>query len=123
MKRIFIQVILFTAILIFSSLNSNAQVKHEYLGKWNFETPSAPEGYTMGMIDLKKDTVIMEFSGNSTSYKSDWVKVRNDSIIYESDINGTSVRFSLKIVDTKTISGEAVWSDGQTAINLKKKNE
>jgi hypothetical protein len=123
MRKISIQAILFTAILIFGSSEANAQVKREFIGKWTFETPSAPDGYTMGFIDIKKDSVIMEFTGNSTDYPSNWVKFRNDSLIYESDINGTTVRASLKIVDGKTISGEAVWSDGQTAMTLKKKNE
>jgi len=123
MKKIYIQAILLAAILIIGSFNANAQIKQQCLGKWTFETPSAPEGYTMGIIDLKKDSVIMEFTGNPSHYPSTWIKVRNDSLIYESDINGTLVRFSLKIIDNKTVSGEAVWSEGQTAMNLKKKEE
>lgn len=68
-----------------------------------------------GIIDLKPDTAINSFSDIPYSFVSNWVKVRNDSLIFETYINTNAVLFSLKLEDTK-IEGEAVWP---AAINFK----
>ncbi len=123
MNRKIFQLFLLVPIFLFGSLSSNAQVKTVSVGSWSFEAPDAPEGFTYGVLDLKKDSAFMTFTNGTSRYPSSWIKVRNDSIIYESDINGTTVRFSLKIIDKQKIAGNAVWSDGETSMSLIKKEE
>jgi hypothetical protein len=65
----------------------------------------------------------MEFTDGANKVPSNWIKVKSDSIIYESDINGTIVLFSLKINDKLKITGNAVWSEGVTLMNLTKKED
>ncbi len=65
----------------------------------------------------------MTFTKATSRYPSNWIKVRNDSIIYESNIDGTIVLVSLKIIDKQKIAGNAVWSDGTTSMNLIKKED
>lgn len=103
------------------TLTLNAQNKPLQPGTYSFEAPTAPEVYTWGVIEFKKDTVLMKFTGSDFKIPSNWVKSKGDSIYYESDIDGTIVLFSLKVVDKENINGNAVWSDGQTVMILKRK--
>jgi len=114
---------LFVIFFLSGSLCLNAQVNKSYQGKWNFETPAAPEGYTSGIVTMKKDSSYMQFDGGYYIYPSSWVKAKSDSIIYESNIDGEIVLFSLKIKDKTNITGDAVWSSGQTVMILTKKEE
>jgi len=68
---------------------------------------------------LKQDSAIMTFDGYE-KFPSSWVKVKNDSIIYEVDFGDTNVVFSLKVIDDNTMSGKAVWDEGETPILLTK---
>ena len=115
--------VLFAMFLLSGSLCLNAQVKKSYQGKWNFETPTAPEGYTSGIVTMKKDSSYMRFAGGYYTYPSSWLKPKSDSIIYESNIDGEIVLFSLKIKDKTNIAGDAVWSSGQTVMILTKKED
>lgn len=121
-KKLF-QLILLVPIFLFGSLSSQAQVKKAPVGSWSFEAPDAPDGYTSGILDLKKDSAIMTFTNGNVRYLSNWIKVRNDSIIYQSNIDGTIVLCSLKIIDNQKIAGKAVWDEGETLMNLTKKEE
>jgi hypothetical protein len=123
MKRKIIQLSLVIVILLSGSLLTNAQIKPLYIGNWKFEATTAPEGFTFGTIDFKKDSVFMAFTDANYKYPSNWIKVKGDSIIYEADINETIVLFSLKIIDKKKISGNAVWNDGETIMTLTKKED
>ncbi len=104
-------------ILVIFTVTVKAQVTGTYLGKWSFNAPSAPEGYMNGIIDLKADTAIISFSDIPYSSVSNWIKARNDSLIFETYINTNAVLFSLKLEDNK-IEGEAVWGEGETKIFL-----
>jgi hypothetical protein len=110
-------------IMLFGSLTANAQIKEPYYGNWSFEAPSAPEGFTNGIIEIKKDSVYMAFTDGNYRFPSNWVKVKGDSLIYESEINGETVLFSLKIIDKLKVTGNAVWSDGETLMDLTKKDK
>jgi hypothetical protein len=112
------------AVLLMSgSLSASAQIKEAYIGNWTFEAPTAPEGYTYGIISFKKDSVIMSFADPNFTFPSNWIKVKSDSIIYESFIDGTPVLFSLKARDKGNVTGNAVWSGGETLMVMKRKNQ
>ena len=115
--------LLFAIFLLFGSLSLNAQVKKTYQGKWNFEAPTAPEGYNTGVITFKADSSIMEFSGGYYIYPSSRLKAKGDSIIYTTYVDGETVLFSLIIKDKSNITGDAVWSTGQSEMILTRKEE
>lgn len=110
-------------LLLFGSLSADAQIKTTYHGKWSFSAPTAPEGYTYGIIEIKKDSVNTFFSGMNYKVPSIWIKVKNDSITYKSLVDDAEVLFSLKIENQTSIKGDAVWFDGQTQMILKKKTD
>ena len=110
-------------LLFLGSLSAKAQIKTTYLGSWSFSAPTAPEGYTYGTIEIKKDSVTTFFTGLNYKVPSIWVKVKNDSITYKSLVDDAEVLFSLKIENPTSIMGDAVWFDGQTQMILKKKTD
>ena len=109
------------AVLLIGSHSLKAQVKNVFTGNWSFDAPSAPGGYTKGFMEVKKDSVLTSFPDMSFKYPSMWVKVKNDSLIYEVNIDGEEVLFSLKTDDKTKITGNAVWSSGETIIYASKK--
>ena len=123
MKSKILQLVLIMSFLLIGSLSTNAQTKLAFFGNWSFDAPSAPDGYTYGIIEIKKDTVNISFTDLQFKYPSTWVKIKNDSLTYAAYIDGTDVLFSLKIENETNIKGNAVWSDGQTQMILKKKTE
>jgi len=112
----------FTLIILFSlSFSASGQVNTAQIGKWTFEAPNAPEEFNYGVIEFKKDSVLMQFTDSQYKLSSNWVKVKNDSIKYESSVDDTPVLFSLKVVDKQKISGNAVWEGGETPMILTRK--
>jgi len=110
-------------LLLFGSLSAEAQIKPTYLGNWSFSAPTAPEGYTFGIIEIRKDSVTTFFTELNYKVPSLWVKAKNDSITYKAFVDDTDVLFSLKIENQTSIKGNAVWADGQTQMILKKKTD
>ena len=123
MKNKVLLLLLIMPLLLFGSHSAKAQTKTTYLGSWSFSAPEAPEGYTYGTIEIKKDSVTTFFTGLNYKVPSIWVKVKNDSITYKSLVDDSEVLFSLKIENQTSIKGDAVWAGGQTQMILKKKTE
>lgn len=102
-----------------NSGRETALIEDTYTGKWKFEAPDAPEGSTKGDIEIKPDAVIMTFN-DAIEFPSDWIKVKNDSIIYQTNFDAAKVVFSLKIVNKNMMTGKAVWEDGETSFTVTK---
>jgi hypothetical protein len=115
-----IKQLILTGAFLFSLTLLNAQIKDTYTGDWKFEAPNAPEGSQKGSIVIKTDAVIMSFD-EFMQFPSQWVKVVNDSILYEVAFDDTTVHFALKATDSNNMIGKAVWDDGETPIILTKK--
>jgi hypothetical protein len=121
MKSKILQLLLIISVSLIGSLSTNAQVKVAYLGNWSFVAPTAPDSYTYGIIEIKKDSINTSFTESKYKFPSIWIKVKNDSITYKTFIDGTDVLFSLKV--ETSIKGNAVWIDGETQMILKKKTD
>ena len=108
-----------TGFLVLFSLMTYSQIHKKHMGYWRFLAPNAPEGSTSGIVIFRTDTAIMTFDGYD-EYQSKWLKVRNDSIIYEIDFGEAKVLFSLKVNGGNSMTGKAVWDNGETRITLTK---
>lgn len=113
------KVIVLAGLFLFSAFAVRAQIGDSYTGKWKFEAPNAPEGSTKGNIEIQPNSVIMTFD-DMVQFPSSWVKVRNDSILYETAFDLAKVQFSLKAVDNNNMTGKAVWEGGESLVTLKK---
>ena len=123
MKSKITKLVFFLAFLLSGTVCANAQIKESYTGKWDFVAPDAPDEYKNGIIEFKSDTALITFTGGYYNYPSKWIKAAGDSVFFESDIDGTTVYFSLKTVNRQKLAGEAVWADGETIMTFNRKEE
>ena len=120
MKSKILRLFIVVSVLFIVSLSANGQIKRAHVGNWNFNIPTEVSGFSNGIMDFKKDSIIITFTGDTFKYPSTWVKVKKDSVIFEINIQGEDVLCSLKIENRKNIKGNAVWSFGETIVILKK---
>jgi hypothetical protein len=121
MKKIILS-ILFVIFSLPVVTAQNNQEKKDPVGKWKFEAPAAPEGYTSGTIEVgladKKYSTAMYFTPIDTKYSGDVVKIENDTLIFNVFIDDEDVVVTLKIEDSVKMSGKAVYSGGEVPLAL-----
>jgi len=96
--------------------------KKDPVGKWKFEAPYAPEGYTSGSISIgfseNKYSAIMELAGAGIKFAGENVKIKNDSISFFLNIEDESVLINLKLESSTKMTGRGVYSEGVIPITL-----
>ena len=114
--------------LLFSISSGSAQTIKESnnpLGKWKFEAPLAPEGYSSGSIDLSfagnKYLTAISLTGTDYVITGDKTKVVNDTVTFVVLINGNEIAISLKQESSVQMTGKAVYSEGEIPLTLTKK--
>jgi hypothetical protein len=126
MKKIFPLVVILFLCISTSSAQSK-KVKTEPVGKWNFEAPYAPEGYTKGTVEIgyadKKYSASMTFTDLGYSLTGEKVSMKNDSIFFMIWVESTDVNISLKLVDKTQITGAAVYYEGTVPLTLTREPE
>jgi hypothetical protein len=121
MKRTLIMLLMAVAVL--SSVNAQkSKVTYEPKGKWLFEAPYAPEGYTAGAIEVgsaeKKLVATVSFTGNDTKIPLENVKFENDTLSCELAVEGATVTITLKFDEADKMSGKAVTPDGELPLAM-----
>jgi hypothetical protein len=100
----------------------NSKTKKDPVGKWLFEAPYAPEGYTAGTIEVgyaeKTYSASMAFKGNESKLTGDRIKFENDTLFFNVFVEGQDVRVSLTLTDETKMSGKAVYSEGVVPLVL-----
>jgi len=121
-KLISITVLVIICISVVSAQPANGG--KDPLGKWKFEAPSAPEGFTAGTIDVgyadDKYTATMLFTTSGYSFNGERVAVRNDSLFFNIWVEGTDVSVALKMEDKTKMTGNAVHYEGTVPLTLTK---
>ncbi len=124
-KNISIAALLIFCISVVSAQSANG--KRVPVGKWKFEAPYAPEGFTAGTIDVgyadNKYTASMLFTTSGYSFNAEKVAIRNDSLFFNIWIEGTDVSVALKIEDKTKMTGNAVHYEGTVPLTLTKEEE
>ena len=125
LKVIFMKKVFILFVLTIACLNMSAQssaVKHNPVGKWDFEAPAAPGGYTEGVIEVSnvnnKYSATMSFTGNDFKFPVDDVKFENDSLKINLNIEGSDVNIKIKFSDKDKMTGVAVTGNGDIALEL-----
>ncbi len=118
---VFLLISLFYVCAVSAQTNSK---KNAALGKWKFEAPSAPEGYTAGIIVVSftdnKYSSAISFAGNDYIIPGDKTKVENDSVTFVVFVEGNDVAVSLKKENDSKMTGKAVYSGGEIPLTLTK---
>ncbi len=115
MKKVFSLLILFIVFSI-AGFSQASKQKLEPAGKWQFEAPYAPEGYTSGIMEFVKAEGkyqgFVSFTGSDYKIPLDRVSVKSDSILVSLYVEGADVPIKLKMVDQEKITGVASSPDG-----------
>jgi hypothetical protein len=113
--------LLFSASII--SAQSSADKKSP-LGKWKFEAPYAPEGYTSGIIDVSfaenKYSTAISFTGSDYIIPGDKTKIENDTVSFVVIVEGNEVAVTLKAENNAKMTGKAIYSEGEIPLTLTK---
>jgi hypothetical protein len=126
MKKIFpFIVLLIFCFSVVSAQSSNSG--KDPAGKWKFDAPYAPEGYTAGTVSIgftdQKYSATVEFTNIGYSFPAEKIKLQNDSLFFMIWVENTDVNFSMKIEDTTKMTGNAVYYEGTVPFTLTKEPE
>lgn len=123
MKRSYL-LSLIVFLVVCSASAQKVEVKNDPVGKWLFEAPYAPEGFTVGTIDVtlseKEYKATMVFTANGYTLNGEKVGFRNDSLFFSLYMEGQDIAIKLKFVDEKSMSGVAMAPDGEVPLLLKR---
>jgi len=123
MKKLVVITVLLSS-FIFSIQAQNQKARYEPAGKWKFEAPYAPEGYTSGIMEFSKAEGkyqgTVSFTGSDYKIPLDKVIVRNDSILVNLYVEGADVPIKLKMIDQEKITGIALSPDGNIPLTATK---
>lgn len=111
-------------LLLFSTFVISAQSSKKVtpLGKWNFEAPSAPPGYNLGVIEISrtdgKYQSTISFTGNDYKIYGDKTIVNKEIATFNVIVDGNDVAISLKAESATKMTGKAVYFEGEIPITL-----
>ncbi len=112
---------------IFYCLTASAQPsasKSKPVGQWKFEAPYAPEGYTVGVIEIglaeNKYSASMNFTSLDYKINGEKVKFVSDSLSFVVYVEGQDVSVSLKMESATKMLGKAVYFEGEIPLTLVK---
>lgn len=117
---------LFLLLLLSISVISaqDAKPSKSPVGKWKFEAPYAPEGYTSGTIDIKfeenKYLTAISFTGSDYKIPGDKTKVEKENVSFVVMVEGNEVAISLTAENDIKMTGKAVYSEGEIPLTLTK---
>lgn len=120
MKNKFLSILVISILTILTVNGQDNSKKMNPIGSWNFEAPYSPEGYNSGTILVGSDSTTMSFAGNENKLYGDKVKISNDSVSFSLYLEGEDIRVMLKMESDTSMSGKAVYSQGEVPITLKK---
>jgi hypothetical protein len=121
-KIISFSLLLLCCLPVITSAQTNKSTK-DPVGRWIYEGPSAPEGYTSGKLEFsvtdKKYSAIWTFMGNEENkYSSENIKFRNDSLVFNVYVDGEDVAVALKFDEKSKMTGKAIYSGGEVPMTL-----
>jgi hypothetical protein len=115
--------ILFLLVFSIPAIHAQSSTKdNNPLGKWKFEAPYAPEGYTAGMIEVNlnedKYTASISFPGIDYKFPGEKVKVEGENLFFVVYIQDSDVTINLKMDGNTKMAGKASYSEGEIPLTL-----
>jgi len=117
---------LFLLLLLSASVISaqDSKTQKSPVGKWKFDAPYAPEGYTSGTIDIafaeNKYSSSISFTGSDYKIPGDQTKVEKENVTFVVMVEGNEVAISLTAENDIKMTGKAVYSEGEIPLTLTK---
>jgi hypothetical protein len=121
MKRQMLRSSLILFIFLIFSLLGHAQIRKVFRGSWNFDAPSAPQGYQAGVITITKDSVFTKYSGNLNLYPSSFISFKNDTLKFVFN-PAVDVTITLTSKSKTKLVGLATWMSEESVLTLTRIN-
>lgn len=119
MKRKTLSILVIVILCVFTA-NAQKKTKINPVGKWEFNAPTAPEGYTGGKIVIgladKKPTATMSFTGSDYQIPGEKVTVTADSLSFQVYLEGDIINVMMKFDSNDQMSGKATYSEGEVPL-------
>jgi len=119
------RIITIAVLFLFLSVTLSAQTtakKDNALGRWKFEAPYAPEGYTTGIIEFSfadnKYSSVISFTSYDYKIPGDKTKIEKDTVTFSVVVEGNEVAITLKAEGDSKMTGKAVTYDGEIPLTL-----
>ncbi|HOW09808.1 MAG TPA: hypothetical protein PLX08_08395 [Bacteroidales bacterium] len=119
------RILTISVLFLFLSVALSAQntaKKDTALGRWKFEAPYAPEGFTTGTIEFtfadNRHSSSISFTGNDYKIPGDKTKIEKDTVTFSVVVEGNEVAVTLKIESDSKMTGKAVTYDGEIPLTL-----
>ena len=126
MKRKVFILFVFLLLVPFALKAQDNVKKHDLSGKWNFDAPYAPEGYTNGVITVgfenKKPVASLSFTGYDYKIPGENVQASGDSLVFSVYVENQDVKVLLKMEDETKMTGKAVYFEGEIPLTLERDN-
>lgn len=112
-------------LMVISAVSAqNPQSKNDPVGKWKFEAPLAPEGFTNGIITLSfaenKYSTAISFTGSDYKIPGEKVKIEKETVAFNVYIEGNDIQINLKMEGAAKMTGKATYSEGEIPLTLTK---
>jgi hypothetical protein len=124
MKNKFFTLVMISLLAICAVSAQTDSKKNSPIGKWKFEAPYAPEGFTTGSIVVsfaeQKYSTAVSFAGSDLVIMGDKTKVESDTVSFVVLVEGQEVAISLKADSDIKMSGKAVYFEGEIPLTLTK---
>jgi hypothetical protein len=122
MKKGIITLLMLAFCAVFTVTGQTGSKSQVHTGKWKFEAPYAPEGFTSGTIDVKfadeKYTTSISFPASGYSLTGDKAKVEKDTLVFTDYVEGQEVVVHLKADSDQKMTGKAVYFEGEIPLTL-----
>ncbi len=123
MKRTILVIFAISLLSIITASAQNSAAKNDPVGKWKFEAPYAPEGFTSGIIEVgfaeNKYSATISF-GSEYKIQGEKVTFKNDTVNFNVFIEGSDIAIKLKMDNSTKMNGKASYSEGEIPIALTK---
>lgn len=121
------KLVTFSIALIIVTLSVSGQAnsgKPDFIGKWKYEAPYAPEGYASGIVEFcmagDKYTATISFTGSDYKVPGERTEVETGRVSFNVNVEGERVEVFLKSESSIKLSGKAVYSQGEIPLTLTK---
>jgi hypothetical protein len=127
MKSFFLAfIIIVTGCTLANAQTNNSKFRPE--GKWKFEAPSAPEGYTFGTMDVafmeKKYSVAMGLpGGGDDKLPAEQIQFENGELTFKLYIQGEEISIFLKPEGNDKMTGKAIYSGGEIPLTCDRQKD
>jgi|WetSurMetagenome_2_1015567.scaffolds.fasta_scaffold289156_2 hypothetical protein len=119
MKNKILKSFLIISILIISSFSVQGQIKKAFRGTWDFNAPTAPPGFEVGIMTITRDSVFTKYPGDHRVLPSSSLTFKNNTLTFKFN-PAVEVTITVSLENKTKLTGKATWLSDESIITLTK---